>query len=133
MPKLKLFKEKTGIDKRKCTVYMLTNFNTSKRSCGVPQSSLPVLKCTLSMFPPFLAIASIIFTKLKLFKEKTGIDKRKCTVYMLTNFNSTLQEDLHRVYTIVFPKLPQICHFPAASSFFLCHYAEITITRATSC
>lgn len=41
-----------------------------------------------------------VVSKLKLFKEKTGIDKRRCAVYVLTNFNSTLQEDLHRVYTI---------------------------------
>jgi len=47
-----------------------------------------------------IADEKAIVPKLKLFKEKTGIDKRKCTVYMLTNFNSTLQEDLHRVYTI---------------------------------
>ena len=26
--------------------------------------------------------------------------KRKITVYVLTNFNSTLQDDLHRVYTL---------------------------------
>lgn len=47
-----------------------------------------------------IADEKLIVPKLKLFKEKTGIDKRKCTVYVLTNFNSTLQEDLHRVYTI---------------------------------
>ena len=47
-----------------------------------------------------IADEKLIVPKLQLFKEKTGIDKRKCTVYVLTNFNSTLQEDLHRVYTI---------------------------------
>ena len=41
-----------------------------------------------------------IIPKLKLFKERTGIDKRKAAVYVLTNFNSTFEEDLHRVYTI---------------------------------
>lgn len=41
-----------------------------------------------------------IVPKLKLFKEKTGINKRKATVYILTNFDSTLEEDLHRVYKI---------------------------------
>lgn len=41
-----------------------------------------------------------IVPKLKLFKEKTGINKRKATVYVLTNFDSTLEEDLHRVYKI---------------------------------
>jgi len=43
---------------------------------------------------------NIIVPKLKLFKEKTMIDKRKAAVYILTNFNSTFSEDLHRVYTI---------------------------------
>lgn len=47
-----------------------------------------------------IADEKTIVPKLQLFKEKTGIDKRKCTVYVLTNFNSTLQEDLYRVYTI---------------------------------
>lgn len=47
-----------------------------------------------------IADEKLIVPKLQLFKEKTGIDKRKCTVYVLTNFNSTLQEDLHRIYKI---------------------------------
>lgn len=47
-----------------------------------------------------IADEKVIVPKLKLFKEKTGLDKRKITVYVLTNFNSTLQEDLHRVYTL---------------------------------
>lgn len=34
------------------------------------------------------------------FKELSGIDYRKLGVYVLTNFNSTLEEDLHRVYTL---------------------------------
>jgi hypothetical protein len=41
-----------------------------------------------------------IVPKLKLFKEKTKLDKRKITVYVLTNFNSTFEEDLHRIYTL---------------------------------
>lgn len=41
-----------------------------------------------------------IVPKLKLFKEITGTDKRKAIVYVLTNFNSTFEEDLHRVYKI---------------------------------
>lgn len=41
-----------------------------------------------------------IIPKLKLFKEITGTDKRKAVVYVLTNFNSTFEEDLYRVYTI---------------------------------
>ncbi len=47
-----------------------------------------------------IADEKLIVPKMKLFKEKTGIDTRRCTVYVLTNFNSTLQEDLHRIYTI---------------------------------
>lgn len=34
------------------------------------------------------------------FKTLSGIDKRKLGVYVLTNFDSTLDEDLHRVYTL---------------------------------
>lgn len=41
-----------------------------------------------------------IVPKLKMFKELTGIRDRKAVVYVLTNFNTTLEEDLRRVYTI---------------------------------
>ena len=41
-----------------------------------------------------------IVPKLKLFKEVTETDKRKAVVYVLTNFNSSFEEDLYRVYTI---------------------------------
>jgi len=34
------------------------------------------------------------------FKESTGYDYRKMSVYVLTNFNSTHEEDLHRVLTL---------------------------------
>lgn len=36
----------------------------------------------------------------KQFKALSGIDYRKLGVYVLTNFNSTLEEDLHRIYTL---------------------------------
>lgn len=42
----------------------------------------------------------IIVPKLKKFKEITQLDKRKMTVYVLTNFNTTLKQDLERIYTI---------------------------------
>ncbi len=41
-----------------------------------------------------------IVPKLKEFKAATGIRERDLTVYVLTNFGSNLEEDLHRVYTI---------------------------------
>lgn len=41
-----------------------------------------------------------IVPKLKMFKEETGIDKRKATVYVLTNFNTSHEEDLYRIYTL---------------------------------
>lgn len=47
-----------------------------------------------------IADESKIVPKLKLFKEITGTDKRKAVVYVLTNFNSTFEEDLYRIYTI---------------------------------
>lgn len=42
----------------------------------------------------------IIVPKLEAFKKATGWDKRKMAVYVLTNFNSTHQEDLERIYTL---------------------------------
>ena len=38
--------------------------------------------------------------KLKMFKEITGLDRRRLTVYTLINFNSTIEQDLHRIYTL---------------------------------
>lgn len=42
----------------------------------------------------------LVVPKLKMFKEMTGIDHRKLTVYVLVNFNSTMEENLHRIYTL---------------------------------
>lgn len=42
----------------------------------------------------------IIVPKLKMFKEITAWDKRKMTVYVLVNFDSTPEEDLERIYTL---------------------------------
>lgn len=41
-----------------------------------------------------------IVPKFKMFKESTQWDKRKLTVYVLTNFNSTIEQDLDRIYTL---------------------------------
>lgn len=41
-----------------------------------------------------------IIPKLKMFKECTGYDYRKLTVYILCNFDTTLEQDLERVYTL---------------------------------
>ena len=38
--------------------------------------------------------------KFKMFKEITGIDERKLTVFMLTNYDTTFEQDLERVYTL---------------------------------
>lgn len=42
----------------------------------------------------------IIVPKLKAFKECTGWDARKMAVYVLVGYNSTLEEDLERIYTL---------------------------------
>lgn len=42
----------------------------------------------------------IVVSKFKEFKERTGLDKRKLTVYVLTNFNTTHEQDLERIYTL---------------------------------
>ena len=41
-----------------------------------------------------------IVPKFKLVKQITGWDKRKMIVYVLTNFNTTFEQDLERVYTL---------------------------------
>lgn len=41
-----------------------------------------------------------IIPKLKMFKEITGYDQRKLTVYTLCNFDTTFEQDLERVYLL---------------------------------
>ena len=41
-----------------------------------------------------------IIPQFRAFKEITGWDKRKMGVYVLTNYNSTHEEDLERIYTL---------------------------------
>lgn len=43
---------------------------------------------------------NIIIPKFKMFKDLTGWDKRKLTVYVLTNFDTTTEQDLERIYTL---------------------------------
>lgn len=43
---------------------------------------------------------NIIIPKLKMFKDVTKWDKRKMVVYVLTNYNSTIEQDLERIYTL---------------------------------
>ena len=40
----------------------------------------------------------IVEPRLKVFKEATGYTHRKVMVYILVNFDTTLEEDLHRIY-----------------------------------
>lgn len=42
----------------------------------------------------------LIIPKLKEFKEITGWGARKTSVYVLTNFNTTIEQDLDRIYTL---------------------------------
>ena len=42
----------------------------------------------------------IVIPKFKMFKELTQWDKRKTTVYVLINFNTTIEQDLDRIYTL---------------------------------
>lgn len=41
-----------------------------------------------------------IVPKFKIFSELTGWDRRKMTVYVLTNFDTTIEQDLERIYTL---------------------------------
>lgn len=42
--------------------------------------------------------SELVEAKLKAFKEATGYDHHKVMVYILVNFDTTLDEDLHRIY-----------------------------------
>ena len=42
----------------------------------------------------------IILPKFKMFKDITGIDYRKLIVYVLCNFDTTIEQDLERIYTL---------------------------------
>lgn len=42
----------------------------------------------------------IVVPKFRMFKELTGWDKRKLTVYVLTNFDTTIEQDLERIYIL---------------------------------
>ena len=41
-----------------------------------------------------------IIPKLEMFKKLTGLDRRKLGVYVLTNFGTTINQDLERIYTL---------------------------------
>lgn len=40
---------------------------------------------------------AIIEPRLRAFKEATGYGRRKVSVYILTNFDTTLEDDIHRI------------------------------------
>lgn len=42
----------------------------------------------------------LIVPKFKMFKEITGWRARKISVFVLTNFNTTIEQDLERIYTL---------------------------------
>lgn len=42
----------------------------------------------------------VILPKFKALKEITGWDKRKLPVYVLVNFNTTIEQDLERIYLL---------------------------------
>lgn len=42
----------------------------------------------------------LIVPKFKMFKEMTGYGRDKVIVYMLTNYNTTIEQDLERIYAI---------------------------------
>ena len=43
---------------------------------------------------------NIILPKLKMFKDITGIDMKKLIVYVLCNYDTTIEQDLERIYTL---------------------------------
>lgn len=43
---------------------------------------------------------NFIIPKFEMFKNLTGWDHRKMTVYILCGFNTTIEQDLERIYTL---------------------------------
>ncbi|RKI36901.1 radical SAM protein [bacterium D16-51] len=43
---------------------------------------------------------SLVLPRFKMFKEITGLGYQNLTVYMLTNFDTSIEEDLERIYTL---------------------------------
>ena len=41
-----------------------------------------------------------ILPKFKMFKDMTGWDKRKLPVYVLVNYDTSIEQDLDRIYTL---------------------------------
>lgn len=48
----------------------------------------------------YMKYSDVIIKNLKHFKEATNIDMRKARVYVLTNYDTTHEEDLHRIYKL---------------------------------
>lgn len=48
----------------------------------------------------YMKYSDVIIKNLKHFKEATNIDMRKARVYVLTNYDTTHEEDLYRIYKL---------------------------------
>lgn len=48
----------------------------------------------------YMKYSDLIIKNLKQFKEATNIDMRKARVYVLTNYDTTHEEDLYRIYKL---------------------------------
>ncbi len=62
-----------------------------------------IMRCKIKMIHfawDFEKDSDVITRKLKEFKRQTGIDQRKARVYILTNFNTSFEFDLYRVYEL---------------------------------
>ena len=66
----------------------------------------------------------IVVPKFKQFKEITQWDKRKLSVYVLTNFNTTHEQDLERIYT-----LRELGYWPYVMIYDKEHLPKWHITR----
>lgn len=44
--------------------------------------------------------APLVIPKLEMFQEATGFDHHKVGVYILTNFDTTIEQDLERIYSV---------------------------------
>lgn len=80
------------------------NFNQGVDSRLLNESNIELLKqvkiSTIHFAWDNISDEHLIVPKLKMFKDLTGISDRKAIVYVLTNFNSTHEQDLYRVYKL---------------------------------
>lgn len=80
----------------------LVEFNQGLDVRLVTEQNLELIKTIRMKYVHFaydrIQDRDIVEPKLRAFKDATGWDHRKVMVYILTNYDTTLEDDLHRIY-----------------------------------